>query len=271
MFRDLLVHVDGSDAGRRRVQFAANLATRTHAKLSGLHMTPPAEVPVQLKPSFVNRIADEIFLGLESDAYMSATIFKEEAERRLPDTSWSEARGDVVAGVCDKARYADLVILGQYECQGSPENHPLPIAHSVASKCGRPVLVVPGTTYSCALNKVALVWDRSREAIRTIHDALPLLCLSQSVQVFAVNLMTDADSETDADRLLSHLSNHGIHIDEHVTRIADRADLSPRIEQGAYDLLVIGGSSNPGWVDFLFGNVTQSILLSSTIPVFVSH
>jgi nucleotide-binding universal stress UspA family protein len=84
-----------------------------------------------------------------------------------------------------------------------------------------------------------------------------------------VNLMTVAD--IDARRLLGHLVNHGIHVDEHVTRIADRADLGPPIEQAAYELLVIGGTSSPGWVDFLFGSVTQSILLSSTIPVFVSR
>lgn len=36
---------------------------------------------------------------------------------------------------------ADLVILGQY--QGPQLAHPLPIAHSVVSRCGRSVLVVP--------------------------------------------------------------------------------------------------------------------------------
>jgi len=45
MYRDLLVHVDGSEAGRRRVQIAVNLATRTGAQLTGLHVTPPADVP----------------------------------------------------------------------------------------------------------------------------------------------------------------------------------------------------------------------------------
>ena len=51
MFRDLLVHVDGSEAGRRRVQFAVDLAARLGAQLSGLHVTPPVEVPPLYKPS----------------------------------------------------------------------------------------------------------------------------------------------------------------------------------------------------------------------------
>src|ERR1035437_1415181 len=45
MVRDLLVHVDGGQAGRRRVQFAVALAGRMGARRSGLHVTPPADVP----------------------------------------------------------------------------------------------------------------------------------------------------------------------------------------------------------------------------------
>jgi nucleotide-binding universal stress UspA family protein len=271
MLRDLLVHVDGSGAGRRRVQFAAGLAARTRARLSGLHVTPPVEVPVQFKPSMVDRIAEEIAETLASDARVSATIFKEEAQRRLPDTDWFEATGDVVDGICGKARYADLVILGQYERQGRPENHPFPAAHSVISKCGRPVLVVPRAADGGEFTRVAVVWDGGRESIRAIHDALPLLALSRSVQIVTVNAVSDAAGETDADSLSVHLANHGIQVEDHVARIADYAALRGQVADGGYDLLVIGGSSSPAWISFLFGDVTQSVLLSSTIPVLVSH
>ena len=52
MFRDLLVHVDGSQAGRRRMQFAVELAIRTGARLNGLHVTAPAEVPPDASSGF---------------------------------------------------------------------------------------------------------------------------------------------------------------------------------------------------------------------------
>jgi nucleotide-binding universal stress UspA family protein len=271
MFRDLLVHVDGSDAGRRRVKFAADLAERTQSRLSGLHVTPPAEVPVQFKPSLVDRVEGEIAERLDARAHMSAAIFREEVGLRASETAWSEISGDVVDGVCDRAGYADLVILGQYERQGHPENHPLPIAHSVISRCGRPVLVVPGSSSACALDRVAVVWDRSREAIRTIHDALPLLGLSRTVQIVMVAAPSDAGADRDADSLRLHLAHHGVEIEDEVAQIPEYAQLPRRIATGGYDLLVIGGSSSPAWVDFLFGDVTQDILLSSAIPIFVSH
>jgi hypothetical protein len=58
--------------------------------------------------------------------------------------------------------------------------HPLPIAHSVVSRCGRPVLVVPAAVGPTSFARAAIAWDGSREAVRAVHDALPLLALSQS-------------------------------------------------------------------------------------------
>ena len=156
MYRDLLVHVDGSQAGRRRVQFAVDLATRMGARLSGLHVTPPAEVPPRYKPSLVPEMAAETSSKLALDAGAAAMIFSEEAVQRLAGASWFEAAGDVVQGISEKARYADMVILGQYERQGAAESHPLPIAHSVVLRCGRPVLVVPAVAEPSALANVAV-------------------------------------------------------------------------------------------------------------------
>jgi hypothetical protein len=57
MLRDLLVQVDGGDAGRRRVQFAVDLTVRTGGRLSGLHVTPPTEVPPGYKLSRIDQVA----------------------------------------------------------------------------------------------------------------------------------------------------------------------------------------------------------------------
>jgi nucleotide-binding universal stress UspA family protein len=62
MLCDLLVHVDGGQAGRRRVQFATDLALRIGARLSGIHVTPPVEVPPLFKPSRVEKVAADLSL-----------------------------------------------------------------------------------------------------------------------------------------------------------------------------------------------------------------
>lgn len=274
MLRDLLVHVDGSQAGRRRVQFAADLAVRTGARLSGIHVTPPAEVPPLYKPSQVAKMAADLSSKLALDAHAAAMVFSEEATGRVADVCWFEAEGDVAQGISHRARYADLVILGQYERQGSPQTHPLPIAHSVVLRCGRPVLVVPAVAQPSSLTRIAVAWDGSRESVRAVHDALPLLRLSQSVQIVTMIPPSAEDNEDDAESLLAHLAKHGIGIGTDVLQIRtveEHGSLRKQIEQGYYDLLVMGGYSRPMWLEFIFGGATQSILLSSKIPVLVSH
>jgi nucleotide-binding universal stress UspA family protein len=274
MFRDLLVHVDGSEAGRRRVQFSVDLAGRMGARLSGLHVTPPAEVPPRYKPSRIGEVAAEISSKLALDAGAAALIFSEEATQRLADACWFEMAGDVVKGISDKARYADLVVLGQYEWQGPPEAHPLPVAHSVVLRCGRPVLVVPAAARPSTLARIAVAWDGSREAVRAVHDALPLLRLSLSVQILTMIHPSAKGNEVDATSLSEHLANHGIAVGTNVLQIRSAEEhelLGEQVEQGHYDLLVMGGYSHPMWVEFIFGGTTRSILLSSTMPILVSH
>jgi nucleotide-binding universal stress UspA family protein len=273
MFRDLLVHVDGSPAGRRRVQFAVGLAKRMSARLSGLHVTPSVEVPPRYKPSRVDQAATEISAKLALDARAAAMIFREEAA----DACWFEAAGDMVQGIIDKARYADVVILGQYERQGVPETHPLPIAHPVVLRCGRPVLVVPAVVKPGAFARIAIAWDGSREAVRAVHDALPLLRMSRSVEIVTMIAPSAEGKDADAKSLSAHLANHGIEVGTNVLQLKtaeEHESLRKHLEQGHYDLLVMGGYwgySHAIWREFIFGGATNSILLSSKIPILVSH
>jgi hypothetical protein len=61
---------------------------------------------------------------LALDAQAAATAFSEEVAGRLADSCWFSAEGDIAEGISNRARYTDLVILGQYDWQGSPEAHP---------------------------------------------------------------------------------------------------------------------------------------------------
>ena len=115
MLCDLLVHVDGSQAGRRRVEFAIDLAARTGARLDGLHVTPPVDPLPLYKPSVLPQVEKAIAAELAADAHAAASIFGEATAKRLPDARWFEATGDIAAGICARARYADMVIVGQYE------------------------------------------------------------------------------------------------------------------------------------------------------------
>lgn len=216
-------------------------------------MTPPPEVPPRYKPSLVPEVTVAISSKLGLDAHVASTVFRKETSQRLADACWFEAAGDVVQGICDKARYADLIIVGQYEWQGFPETHPLPIAHSVVLQCGRPVLVVPAVVQPRALARIAVAWDGSREAVRAVHDALPLLHLSQSVQIVKIIRIPTEDNDIDVKSLSDHLANHGIQVESQaweISSVKEHASLRKQIEEGHYDMVVMGGYSHPMWLEF---------------------
>ncbi len=187
---------------------------------------------------------------------------------------WSDAAGDVAREICRRARYTDLVVMGQYEIQEPIERHPLPIANAVVLKCGRPVLVVPESASSISFERVVIAWDGSREAVRAVHDALPLLVLSHWVRILKIVAPSASSEPADAGDLAAHLVRHGVRVDADVLEMktaAEHAHLRDQIDQGGYDLAVMGAYSHPPWFEFVFGGATQSILSSSAIPVLVSH
>ena len=272
MLRDLLVHVDGSLGSRRRVRLATNLAMRTGSRLSGIHVTPPAEVPSQFKPSLVEKVRADLSVSLAHNAVAAAQVFREETTTHPLDTCWFDESGDVAQGITERARHVDLVVLGQYEGQGPVERHPLPAAHSVVMRCGRPVLLVPPRIKRDWLDNALVAWDGSREVVRAIHDVLPLLRLSQSVKILVV--AGPSGTDRGAENVVDHLARHGIRSDTDVRRSQDVAEhplLSTAIRQGQYGLLVMGAYSHPKWLELLFGGATASILLTATMPVLVSH
>lgn len=272
MLRDLLVHVDGSQGSRRRVQFAVDLAARTGARLNGIHVTPPAEVPPQFKPSLVEEVASDLSEALARNALAAAQIFDEEVTGHVLEACWSDVSGDVAQAITERARYVDLVVLGKYESQGPPERHPLPIAHSVVVRCGRPVLVVPSVVKPNWLDKVAVAWDGSRAAVRAVHDALPLLRLARAVRI--VDGCAAPFRDSDLESIVGHLARHGIGSDTDVRGFwtaEEHASLAKVINEGQYGLVVMGAYSHPKWLEFIFGGTTRVTLLQSMIPVLISH
>ncbi len=104
-----------------------------------------------------------------------------------------------------------------------------------------------------------------------MHDALPLLRLSGSVQI--VTMITPS-AVTDEVELTAHLARHEIKVGTeavHVRTAEEHASLRKQIEQRHYDLAVMGAYSHPMWLELIFGGATRSILLSSTIPILASH
>src|SRR5205823_3535872 len=89
---------------------------------------------------------------------------------------WQYHEAEATPSVIAQAVLYDLVVVGQPNPDNALENAFGLRPAEIVLGSGRPVLVVPYAGNFAGLGKRVLVgWNRRREAVRALHDALPLL------------------------------------------------------------------------------------------------
>ena len=118
-------------------------------------------------------------------------------------------------------------------------------------------------------------WNASRESIRAVVDALPLLKRAELTQIVMYNIDDEADMDASvagAD-IAEYLGRHGVKVEvlpPQKSRKIGESLLELAGEQGT-DLLVMGGYGHTRFREFLLGGVTRTVLESSRVPVLMSH
>ena len=271
MIRDILVHLDASFAGEARMAYAIALAKRHGARLTGLHVIAPVDVPPVYRPSLVGGVAGDWQQDALSEATSSEEMFRRAIAQHDIAWEWQTVEGAMAERIGDFARSMDLAIVGQYESEGSSERHPLYLAQELVTRCGRPLIVSPAkVSPAAAMDRALVAWDGSPEAVRAIHDALPLLIEART----SVDLIVVDSDALVFGALVAHLGRHGIdvknsiHVHEHHTVGRTLID---KLDAGHFDLLVMGAYGHPAWLELLFGGTTSTALTHATTPVLVSH
>ena len=111
-----------------------------------------------------------------------------------------------------------------------------------------------------------------REAARSVHDAMPLLKEANSVSVLSVN--PQADNHIAGFDISAQLARHGVNT-ETVRTVSDDVSvgdllLSEAADLGS-DLIVMGGYGRSRLREFILGGVSQTLMSTMTVPVFMSH
>ncbi len=273
-YKTILVHVDQSQHAAARIVAAAGLAAEHGAHLVGAAMTGLSPflfhgATVDLARTVIAAQFD-VLVGQANDALARFDAIAAGAgvlsfERRLVED-------DAASGLALQARYADLVVLSQYE-------HDDPVARVdprlqafllLNSAC--PLLVVPHAGRAALGSGHALVaWDESLQARRALAGALPALARARKVTLAMFNA-TDRPQLAGTDIAL-YLARHGVNVEvrsEETTLDAGPALLELADQLGA-DLMVMGGYGHTRVREVLLGGVTHSVLESMTIPVLMSH
>lgn len=273
-FKDILVHVDSTPASRVRLRLAKALAHRFGGHISGLHVIPEPQVPPYFKPSAVERIAEIYAQNAREAAKAAEVLFLEESQ----DTAkWSCVAGDPAEIIAERARFCDLLLLGQFDSQNPQGISAFLLPAKVVLGAASPILVVPNEATSIDVGKrVVAAWDGSREAARAIRDAIPLLQGAEEVLLLTIDpdRQSHVQGGPNAAEFSTHLGRHGVHIV--VEELASRSKnvsktlLSQASEFGA-DLLVMGAYGHSRVWEFILGGTTQDVLQGANIPIFISR
>lgn len=277
-YKTILVHLDESERAQERIRIAAQIAKADEAHLVGAAMIGISTAVFEETDTAAQdpNLASHIeFLKTRA---ASAVAQFEQIARQVGVNSF-EGRivdGDAADGVSLQARYADLVVVGQYD-QDEPAPSVQPdFPQHVVMHSGRPVVIIPKQGTLASMGKRVLIsWDASRGATRAVTDAIPLLQHADVVQlaIFNAETRTSPHGEDPGADLALYLARHGIQVEvlqQQTSRDVGAALLTLAAEQ-ASDLLVMGGYGHSRFRQMLLGGVTRSVLDEMTIPVMMSH
>nr|WP_314859816.1 universal stress protein [uncultured Undibacterium sp.] len=278
-YKTILVHVDETQSSVKRTQIAHTLAAKFDAHLTGIALTGVSRYIFESTDLGVGDPNIMLHLStLRERAEKAIARFKQSStDLGISTTECVIANDEANGGLGLRARYADMIIIGQTNL-----NEPSPSVMSdfpefMVVNSGRPVLAIPHSLKSASTigERCVVAWDGSRESARALTDAIPLLKLSKLVQVLIVNPnQTDqAHGEEPGADVALFLTRHGINV-EITTRFSTHdkgeAILSACKEISA-DLLVMGAYGHSRFREMIMGGATRTVLKTMEIPVLMAH
>jgi len=273
-FKDILVYVDATKTAPACLDVATMLAAAHEAHLTALHVSPPPFVMGDFGPggaAEVIRWQEEQTRAMAARAEQQVGAARQRSGR---DIEWRRAAGEILPAVRLHGHYADIVVVSQ----GGREDEPMSIdllPETIVMGCGRPALVVPAYgTFPQLGERVLVAWNRTREAARAVHDALPILTRARTVQIVEVNPPAGSEPHVAGADIALHLARHGVKAEVEGAMVSDidtAATILSRAADLGSDLLVMGAYGHSRLREFTLGGVTRHVLQHMTVPVLMSH
>jgi len=274
-YKTLLVHLDLNGDNEGILKIAGALAERFGANVIGIAAAQPI-VPIVDEGFAAADFATQHRTEVEKEIATCEAQFRQTLESRIKQIEWrSTVTFDSLANyIAAEARCADLVITGKDIGASLMDNSRRVNIGDLALKAGRPVLIVPQGITSLPMRHVCLAWKDTREARRVVVDALPLLQIAGHVEILEVT------SEEDEREAKVRVADVGHWLERHQVSSTPRAVGTKSLEIGYLhaelldqkcDLLIAGAYGHNRLGEWVFGGVTQDILLDPDFCVLLAH
>lgn len=278
MIKRILVGIDTSEHSRVAQACAFTLARRLGATLVGLHVVDI----VSIEGSFFHDISGS--LGLEPYLDFSSKMremltargqavvdqFREAARRENLLVESTLDMGVVANQICERARSADLVVIGH---RGVHERFSTGLlgstAESVARKCPRPLFISPMRPRE--IRTLALAYDGSERASSAMHAAAEF-AVEFGTPLSVITVARDTKlGERVLDEARRYLQPYAVeatfqllggHSNEEIVRFVREHDI---------DVLFIGAHGHSRIIEMVLGSTIEYVLRNAPCPLFLSR
>ncbi len=277
MFKDVMVHLDGSEEDEFRLRHAEAIAAGGQSRIIGLYTNSLPEYAYVLA----------IQSGL---APMAPIIQLEERVRETGDRAISslterckrisapteicrvEERASEVSTLCvSKARCADLfVATAPYQREELPIWDEL--AEAVMFEAGQGIYFVPRGAGARPVRSVLVAWRDTRESARALAVALPFLKAATRTRIVIAD--APAATQEQAKDLVAHLARHGIKADVAAIETGGKAVSDALLNEAhgmGADLIVMGAYGHSRFRERILGGVTREMIEKSDLPILMAH
>ncbi|HET9643788.1 MAG TPA: universal stress protein [Burkholderiaceae bacterium] len=274
--KSLMVHVDAGTNSEARLRVARQLAGQHAASLTAVYAVTPTFVQIPLELA-AGAPAVEVMQQIDEDRLAVArNLVQRLGKEQGPSIDWQPAQGaEPIRCFSQRALYADLMVLGQYDPEQVGLGVPADFAASVLIATGRPGLVVPYIDHGDAVGRCALVaWKPTPSSMHAVAGALPLLSRSSEVHVASWS-GSETEPDDDPNAIIEFLVRRGIRARLHHSQEEAPSDVGEMILSLAADLsadlLVMGCYGHSRARELVLGGATRTVLKSMTVPVLMAH
>jgi nucleotide-binding universal stress UspA family protein len=250
LFADILVPVSGDEMGWQAQDQALEVARREDSQLRGLHVSP----------SEAQKATD------------AARAVQEEFDRRCQEADVSGmlvfAYGKVSRRICERARWADLVVVSLAHPPGSQPMTRLGSGfRTLLLRCSTPVLAVPGV---CSpLSRALLAYDGSPKAEEALFVAT-YLAGRWEIPLVVVSVPEKSHA---AEEAVARVQDYLAACEVQATFVRQRGPAAEAIlgtaRDHGCDLILMGGYAHSPVVEVVLGSVVDRVLRKSQWPVLI--
>lgn len=278
MFKQILVGVDTSEHSRIAQNYAFYLAHRLNAALIGLHVVDIVSIEGSYPHDISGSLGLEPYLDFSSRMREMLTArgravlgdFAGRARREEVAAETLLDVGIVANQICERARSADLVIIGHRGVNARFSTGLLgSTAESVARKAPRPVMVCPARFRE--INRPVLAYDGSERASRAMRAAAEI-CALLKVPLAVITVARDARlGENTLAETRTYLEPYAIEKRFRLIPGHAHEGIIDFLKEYDADLAFVGAYGHSRFREMVIGSNTEFVMRNAVCPVFLSR